>query len=712
MKNILQKTSVLALAVCASLGLYAQRPAVSVSAVDVAPNDTATVSIFIDDNPTDSICSFEAKVYLPTGFTFVDGSVEKGERLLNSNKHRIAPISAGSDSRGSYYKIGYYTNGNTPMTTDTKASMLTFKIVAPGQMDLQTSFYLRDIAAGNGNDHNYTYTSSDAWDVTGYIYNSEVPRPSMSFNGLDTLTLKEGETQTVVLNAKWGADYSIVAAQGTITLPEGLSFVENSDGDAVSFEQARFTDHEFMINTVGNTAHWTVYSMSSADITPGSDDNSAFASITVKAGKAFDGVINTTYHFTNKAGVAAADASDSLNVVVVAGEAPTVAFVADSIGLDEGADTTIAVKVTVPEGTKPSVKGTVALPEGLSFAEGVEGSFAADSLAADTTFNFAVKADKAFEGVREITAILTSTSEYGTELAADTATAKLTISENVAPVFAITPDSITLKEGGEAVVAVTLVPNEAKLSKVAASVTLPEGLTLVGEVPAEIAADAFTGDTVLTFTVKAGKAADEVGNIEVVVTPTSSLGTIFAADTLETKVTVVLPDAPTMAFAETDTLELEQGETAAIVVNLAIPEGTELSTVTGTVTLPSGIRFDEDALASIEVENGTATANGRTGSFTITAPADGKALTINVKTSESFKSGEIKVVAKATTQAGSEIDLGSVERRVISKTATGINAVRAAMNSYDGPIYNLSGQRVGKDYKGVVIMNGKKYIAR
>lgn len=711
MKNILQKTSVLALAVCASLGLYAQRPTVSVSAVDVAPNDTATVSIFIDDNPTDSICSFEAKVYLPTGFTFVDGSVAKGERLLNSSKHRLTPVSAGSDSRGSYYKIGYYTNGDTPMTTDTKASMLTFKIVAPGQMELQSAFYLRDIAAGNGNDHNYTYTSSNAWDVTGYIYNSEVPRPSLAFES-DSLTLKEGETSTIVLDATWGADYNIIAAQGKITLPEGLSFVENGDGDGISFEQSRFTDHEFMVNTTGNTVEWTAYSMSSATITPGSDSNPAFASFTVKAGKAFSGVVNATYLFSNSVGSTAAEGSDSLVVAVVAGDAPTVAFVADSIGLDEGADTTIAVKVAVPEGTKPSVKGAVTLPEGLSFAEGVEGTFAADSLAADTTFSFAVKADKAFEGVREITAVITSTSEFGTELAADTATAKVTIAENVAPVFAIAPDSITLKEGEEAVVAVTIVPNEAKLAKVAAAVTLPEGLTLVGEVPTEVAADAFTGDTVLTFTVKAGKATDEVRNIEVVVTPTSSLGTVFATDTLETQVTVVLPDAPTMAFAETDTLELESGETAAIVVNLTIPSGTELSEVAGTVILPSGMRFDDDALTSIEVENGTATANGRTGSFTITAPADGKALTINVKTTESFKSGAIKVVAKATTEAGSEIDLGSAERRVISKTATGINAVRAAMNSYDGPIYNLNGQRVGKDYKGVVIMNGKKYIAK
>ena len=31
---------------------------------------------------------------------------------------------------------------------------------------------------------------------------------------------------------------------------------------------------------------------------------------------------------------------------------------------------------------------------------------------------------------------------------------------------------------------------------------------------------------------------------------------------------------------------------------------------------------------------------------------------------------------------------------------------------FDGPIYNLSGQRVDKDYKGIIIVNGKKYLNR
>lgn len=47
-----------------------------------------------------------------------------------------------------------------------------------------------------------------------------------------------------------------------------------------------------------------------------------------------------------------------------------------------------------------------------------------------------------------------------------------------------------------------------------------------------------------------------------------------------------------------------------------------------------------------------------------------------------------------------------------SDETTTINAVDAAGMDDDTPVYNLAGQKVGKDYKGVVIVNGKKVIRK
>lgn len=51
--------------------------------------------------------------------------------------------------------------------------------------------------------------------------------------------------------------------------------------------------------------------------------------------------------------------------------------------------------------------------------------------------------------------------------------------------------------------------------------------------------------------------------------------------------------------------------------------------------------------------------------------------------------------------------------RLISKNgATGINKVVTDVDSADAPAYNLAGQRVGKNAKGVLIKNGKKYVVK
>lgn len=43
---------------------------------------------------------------------------------------------------------------------------------------------------------------------------------------------------------------------------------------------------------------------------------------------------------------------------------------------------------------------------------------------------------------------------------------------------------------------------------------------------------------------------------------------------------------------------------------------------------------------------------------------------------------------------------------------TGINSPAAYKSQADGPAYNIAGMRVGDDYKGIVIVNGKKYIRK
>ncbi|EGW47104.1 hypothetical protein HMPREF0666_01677 [Prevotella sp. C561] len=49
---------------------------------------------------------------------------------------------------------------------------------------------------------------------------------------------------------------------------------------------------------------------------------------------------------------------------------------------------------------------------------------------------------------------------------------------------------------------------------------------------------------------------------------------------------------------------------------------------------------------------------------------------------------------------------------ITTVSATGIKNVQTIEVNEKAPIYNLAGQRVSKDYKGVVIQNGKKFVRK
>lgn len=47
---------------------------------------------------------------------------------------------------------------------------------------------------------------------------------------------------------------------------------------------------------------------------------------------------------------------------------------------------------------------------------------------------------------------------------------------------------------------------------------------------------------------------------------------------------------------------------------------------------------------------------------------------------------------------------------IVSLVSTGIATPKAAVVNANTPVYNLAGQRVSKAYKGIVVVNGKKYV--
>ena len=67
----------------------------------------------------------------------------------------------------------------------------------------------------------------------------------------------------------------------------------------------------------------------------------------------------------------------------------------------------------------------------------------------------------------------------------------------------------------------------------------------------------------------------------------------------------------------------------------------------------------------------------------------------------------LKVVKNASANNAAFYSLGTN----VGET-TGISSVENKIEKADVPVYNLAGQLVGKDYKGLVIKNGKKFVIK
>ena len=65
--------------------------------------------------------------------------------------------------------------------------------------------------------------------------------------------------------------------------------------------------------------------------------------------------------------------------------------------------------------------------------------------------------------------------------------------------------------------------------------------------------------------------------------------------------------------------------------------------------------------------------------------------------------------AKFTPKSGTSVTFDKVPFKVTIGDATAIKTVKAGVDA-NAPVYNLAGQKVNKNFKGVVLQNGKKMV--
>ena len=167
--------------------------------------------------------------------------------------------------------------------------------------------------------------------------------------------------------------------------------------------------------------------------------------------------------------------------------------------------------------------------------------------------------------------------------------------------------------------------------------------------------------------------------------------------------TIVFPGQWSLITVSTDeagtlaTFDVNSGEKQEYIVEFEEPTTAGLNLGCNTDVKDESVTWDAQIALYFPIEPGSSKASCVISKENVLAATNKATKVINVflqNTDSNAQTVKIKSVKRVTT------------------TATGISKVENLKVAQDGKSFNLAGQQVGKNYKGVVIKNGKKMVIK
>lgn len=166
---------------------------------------------------------------------------------------------------------------------------------------------------------------------------------------------------------------------------------------------------------------------------------------------------------------------------------------------------------------------------------------------------------------------------------------------------------------------------------------------------------------------------------------------------------IVFPSLWSMITVSTDengtlaTFDVNSGEKQEYIVEFEEPTTAGLNLGCNTDVKDETVTWDAKIALYFPVEPGSSKASCVISKDNVLAKTD-KATKV------------ISVFLQNTDSNAQTVKIKSIKR--VTTTATGISKVENLKVAKDGKSFNLAGQQVGKNYKGVVIKNGKKMVIK
>ena len=243
------------------LASFAQNVKVSMEDFEIAPGEQKVVSINVtNDVPFGR--QMGGDIFLPEGLKVVPN--EDGD-YLTRNMTRCTTshaLSAATKAENPAFVEGQIRfslqSASGKMLKGNEGAVVTFTVEATATLAPDSKISFRDAWITN------SYEEKVVADCEANVHNSNYEAPVLELTAKDfSLTPSKQVNLSFVLTN----NMPISAFQANITLPEGLEFVENEDGDYATFSQARLTSSHVPSTTLnGKTRNVMLYSSKSANV--------------------------------------------------------------------------------------------------------------------------------------------------------------------------------------------------------------------------------------------------------------------------------------------------------------------------------------------------------------------------------------------------------------------------------------------------------------
>ena len=194
---------------------------------DIAPGETKTLDIILDNE--DPVSSLQFDILFPKGLTYVEGSLEKVTSRITRSSHSIMAVSQPSDNDNAQYRMGFISTSSAMSNSSVKGNEgALLRIQVKADYNYTGSYILMSgIIGSNGTVSPSVRLDMEDCNVTAGVHVGDL---NVDY---DQIIVRPLDMAQLAVNFDNVID--VVGMQFNVTLPEGVNFVEDEQGEFITY---------------------------------------------------------------------------------------------------------------------------------------------------------------------------------------------------------------------------------------------------------------------------------------------------------------------------------------------------------------------------------------------------------------------------------------------------------------------------------------------